>query len=293
MSLDSSANMLIRTVPLPGMILDALVSSGQRLIDKGRISHAFVCRSFDGTPIDVWVIANRPGESGWKGWAGPGPRGTVILLHPLMASKSWFLGLGEKLAARGWDVVLLDLRTHGRSGGRYITWGAKEKLDIRCVIDQLLAEGRIHEPIQVFGSSYGACVAIQYAAADPRCKGVIALAPPASLRLIGKRILFLSRASTYEAALKRAGELAEFDPEEASAVKAAVGLKAPLVLVHGWWDIIVPTLHSRLIRAAAAGRCRLIWLPLANHPPEVFRTKRWLVKQIGIMNDAIRSHVAG
>jgi hypothetical protein len=224
-----------------------------------------------------------PGNGGNGGNVGNGAahrssRGTVVLLHPLLVSKTWLLAVGEELADRGWDVVLPDLRAHGRSGGRFTTWGAKEKLDVRMVVDRLIEEGAISPTIYAGGASMGGCVAIQYAAIDPRCRGVVALAPTASARRMGRRFLMGLTDGQYDAALARAGEVAGFDPEQASAVRAAAALTVPLIVVHGKMDMIVPFRHSVDIHAAAGGARRLIALPLKGHALEVGRTS-WVADQ--------------
>ena len=286
MSLEKKARLLIVPAAMPGKVMQVLTGTGQELIEQGRIHLHRALKAPDGIDIDTWVIKSGPRNDGRGGATESSEnhitKGTVILLHPLMTSKSWFLKLGGRLAANGWDVVLMDLRAHGRSGGRYITWGTKEKLDVLSGMDQLLEEKAVREPIYVLGSSYGGTVAIQYAAMDPRCKGVIALGPPGGLNEIARRILLLASRSTVEAAVKRAGEIAGSDPEEASAVKAAARLSCPLLLVHGWWDLIVPHSHSRAIMKAAAGPKKLKTLFFAGHALEIGR-ERWLAGQVEIL----------
>jgi alpha-beta hydrolase superfamily lysophospholipase len=178
-----------------------------------------------------------------------------------MMSKGWFFSLGEQLAANGWDVVLPDLRAHGASGGKYVTWGAKDKRDIKTVVDKLLAEEIIEPKLYAMGASLGGCVAIQYAAFDTRCQGVLALAPPTGVNGV-------------------AGELAGFDATDASAIDAAGKLKCPLILAHGRLDIIVPHNHSEQIYQAASGPKKLISLPLTNHVTVQVGQSGWIVRQM-------------
>ena len=85
--------------------------------------------------------------------------------------------------------------------------------------------------------------------------------------------------AAYAAALNRAGEIAGFDPDEASTVRAAASLQCPLVLVHGWWDIVVPYQHSQAILHAARPPKKLIRQVLQGHGAD-FRREKWLVRQI-------------
>ena len=115
------------------------------------------------------------------------------------------------------------------------------------------------------GASLGGLVAIQYAAMDSRVRGVMAIAPPASLKRIGRRILPLETKRDYEQALWKAGAIAGFDPYSASAVAAAGRLSCPIILAHGLLDVIVPYSHSQAIYRAAHEPKKLIPLPFGGH----------------------------
>lgn len=224
----------------------------------------------DGVELAVWVINSRKEAA---------PARTAVLLHPLLASKTWLLSLGNELANRGWTVVLPDLRAHGSSGGKYVTWGAKEKHDVKAIVDSLAGENLIRGDLYVFGTSAGAAAAIQYAAIDPRCRGVVAAAPPQSCREISRRILLADTAKDQADALARAAVIAEFDPNDASAQAAAAKLACPLILVHGTIDVIVPFEHGRAVFNAASGPKRLVPLPGEGHAPEIARTS-WLADRV-------------
>jgi pimeloyl-ACP methyl ester carboxylesterase len=249
--LDEEARKLIVPADVPGVLAEAVAGTGEGLIEGGLIHHQRMVEMTDGAEIHTWVL-----ESEVE--AGDPARGTVVVLHPLLTSKSRYLMSGVSLARHGWHVVLIDMRAHGRSGGEYFTWGAKEKHDVKAVVDALLADGEITGPLFVYGASAGGCVAVQYAALDPRVRGVMAVAPPAGLRRIGRRILPLISEADYERALQRAGEMGEFDPAVADAVAAASKLSCPLILLHGRLDAVVPFDHGRNIYDAAPEPKKLI-----------------------------------
>jgi len=271
--------MLVEPASVGGQLALKFQGREQRLIAKGQVSDAGSVTVEDGTTISYWVILHRvPNPVATARGTG---RGTVVLLHPLMMSKSWFFSLGQKLADNGWDVVLPDLRGHGESTGKYITWGAREKGDIKAVMDSLLARKIVSNQIYVCGASLGGCVAVQYAAYDSRCRGCLALCPPASFRQIAPRILpFVPQGELLDARIKFAGEIAGFDPDDASAIKAAGKLRCPLILVHGQWDAIVPYQHSEAIFGAAHQPKQLILQPWKNHATVQIGQDDWLVEQI-------------
>ena len=285
--IEKKARDLVDPFAIPSAAMAVMTGTGEQLVERGRIDSFHRIPGVNGVEIDVWVINDqrddpRPSPTS-RATGGPPPRptarGTVVLLPPLLTCKSWFLDAGGLLAERGWDVVLIDHRGHGWSAGEHVTWGAKEKHDVKAVMEALIADGRVSERVLAVGASMGGMISIQYAAIDPRVRGVLALAPPASFRRIARRIHMMLSDSDCEAAVKRAAEMADFDPDEADTVAAASKLTCPLILVHGWLDWAVPYDHSKDILAAARGPTKLIDEPTRGHAVEVMRNE-WVVERI-------------
>ena len=263
---DFHAKQIVEYNTGPGKVLEDIAGTAEQLCKTGQIDLHSVYKMPDKTAIDVWTIfaKNPTGDERLSS-----PLGTVLVLHGLTESKASFpyRGAGLRLARMGYDVVLPDLRGHGRSGGKYVTYGAKEKHDVKAVVDNLLDEGNIHEPIYAFGATLGAATAIQYAAIDPRCKGVLAMTAYQDAETMARRRLMMLSEEDFAKALAKAGELADWDPKEASSVEAARNLTVPLMLVHGMIDLSVPLAHSEAIYAAAGGPKKLV--PV-THGPEHF-----------------------
>jgi pimeloyl-ACP methyl ester carboxylesterase len=277
------AKMLVVPARWPGQIMEVCAGGSKNLTASGRITLQRKVKVEDGTEIDVWVIASRLSDKKADNQGGffetKLTRGTVVLLHPLLAGKSWFLPLGEELADRGWDVVLMDCRGYGFSGGDYTTWGAREKKDVKAVMDTLLAELAISDSIYVCGSSLGAGVAIQYAAIDPRCKGVIAMAPPGDLMGVFRRILLFSPQAKFEESVRQAGKLAGFDPAEASTVAAARKLTCPVVVIRGGLDLVIPTSQCEAVFSAVDTPKKLVTVSFSGPWVEMWRDD-WLANQM-------------
>ncbi|MCE5326551.1 MAG: alpha/beta fold hydrolase [Planctomycetaceae bacterium] len=257
------AKELIEPEVSPGRAALRMLGGSDKMLSNGRIDAHRAVAAEDGTTIDVWVIRAKPGTAAAD--KPPAQRETVVLLHPMVMSKSWFLSLGERLARSGYDVVLPDLRAHGDSGGQYITWGALERTDIKVVMDTLSGEGLVGQTVYVVGASLGGCVAIQYAAIDPRCRGVLAMAPPAGIEAVAHMLAPLSTQEELDSSITQAGSLGGFAPDEASALRAAASLTCPLIIVHGALDMVVPISQSREIFDAAKCPKKFITLPWADH----------------------------
>lgn len=219
------------------------LTSPQELVDRGDVDNVVRLKRPDGVEIDAWAIRHKT--------MGPG-KGTVVLLHGEGEWKYYYLGVAEHLTKAGYDAVLVDLRSHGWSTGKYITGGAKEKDDVKAVVDAFVEAGTVAEqPITVFGVTYGGATAIQYAAIDPRVTGIMVMAPWASMHAKARRDLgALAGKDRIEAELAKAGEMADFDPAQASAVRAAATLSCPVYIAHGVLDMAVPVTDSEHIYRA-------------------------------------------
>jgi pimeloyl-ACP methyl ester carboxylesterase len=260
---------LIQPDPGLGRLAQDIAGSGEKLVEKKRIDlHRRVTVGQDGVEIDVWVIKAR-GEAAAKG--------TALLLHKFNDSKLSFLGTGERLAAKGYDVVLPDLRAHGRSSGTYCTHGVREKTDVKHVVDALLSEGVVHEPIYACGEGLGAVTAIHYAAAEPRCKGVMSYGAYADFAALAGWMTRYLRSEERQDTLQHAAEAAEFDINEASALKVIAALKCPVLLVHARLDMAVPVQHAeQLYRVANEPKELLLIDPLLL----MYRWEDWLAEQV-------------
>jgi pimeloyl-ACP methyl ester carboxylesterase len=116
----------------------------------------------DGTPIAGWYI---PAES--RGPGGP----TLVLVHGGKSNKSGMLEYAPAFH-HAYNLVLLDLRNSGRSGGHESTGGLREQDDLRAMIDWL-ADAKQPRWIGVMGNSNGAATALAEARDDPRVRALI------------------------------------------------------------------------------------------------------------------------
>ena len=198
---------LLRHSRLPGRLRLAMIGRSERLLRQRRIDRCLRFPRENGVVLDVWTIRGR----GRDAPEADGARGTVLIVHGLWDSKGRFFGLGERLGKMGFDVVLPDLRAHGASTGRYVTFGALEKRDLLALTEQLAEQGRLREPLYVFGFSMGAAIAVQYAALEPRCRGVVAVSPFKDAHSIARRIVPLMSRRRYKTVWRRAAEIATED----------------------------------------------------------------------------------
>jgi pimeloyl-ACP methyl ester carboxylesterase len=194
------------------------------------------------------------------------PRGTVFLLHGIRNSKQSMRGWAQLFARRGYRTVLVDSRGQGRSSGDALTYGVQESRDLSNVVDALDRAGKIAGPIGVFGHSYGAATALEWAGRDPRVRAVVAVAPFASLREVVPRYTPLRLpASVVNHAIDRAGREGGFDPDLASPLEANRTAHAAVLIVHGSDDAKIPVAQSHEVAAAGADHTTLVVVDGAGH----------------------------
>ncbi|WP_416485043.1 alpha/beta fold hydrolase [Streptomyces sp. CL12] len=99
--------------------------------------------------------------------AGGGtPHGTVVLVHGLLTDSlaSYYFTVAPAFAAAGLDVLMYDLRGHGRSERPARGYTLDHNIDdLTALLDRLGVTG----PVHLVGNSYGGTIAFGYAVRDP------------------------------------------------------------------------------------------------------------------------------
>jgi len=117
----------------------------------------------------------------WFAKPDSGARGTVIMFHGIMANKGMLLAEAAEFRSLQYNVMLVDFRAHGNSGGHITTIGVKESEEVKLAYDYVVQLGE--KNIFLYGSSMGAVV-VSKAMADYGLKpsGVFLEMPFASLQ---------------------------------------------------------------------------------------------------------------
>ena len=232
------------------------------LARTGAAKEDFEVRAPDGVTLKGWKVR------------APHPNGDwILVLHGVSDNRTGNLGHAEFLLRNGYDVVMMDSRAHGESGGAMVTYGWLERHDTVAVIDALMATEKVAH-LGVLGVSMGAANALQSAAIDPRIEAVVAEDPFADLRevsydyaglhispLLGKTLF---RPATI-VAMREAGLAGGFAPDHVSPEEAVAARGFPVLIICGTNDHVIPCRHAERVYNAAIGPKEL-WQVFGRRP---------------------------
>jgi dienelactone hydrolase len=227
---------------------------------------------------------------------GDGPFPVVVVLHGFKGFRRWgfFPWIGESLARRGFASLVPDFSHNGTdaTGEAYprkdlfflSSWAThSEDLDRLLVALRTGALPRAAaldaSRVAVLGHSLGGGLAVLRAARDPGIRGVVGLAPVATVdRFPPSQKERWRRLGRHPIVNSRTGEVLDLGPAflddletrtaELDIRAAATRLPCPLLVVHGAEDTSVPPEEGRSLveGAIAAGRpARFRLLPGTQH----------------------------
>ncbi len=126
--------------------------------------------------------------------AAPGARKTIVLVHGAMEHGGRYTEFAEAAATRGYEVVVPDLRGHGRSEGVrcHVDCGSQYLDDLSRLLDAFQLPP---QATALLGHSLGGLIAIRFAETCPqRLRALVATAPLLGLSVpIPAYILWLGR----------------------------------------------------------------------------------------------------
>lgn len=181
-----------------------------------------------------------------------------------------FCGGSDLILSQGYNLLMVDQRSHGRSEGRAITFGIQERKDLAAWVSYAAERFGSDTPIYLFGVSMGGATVLmasntQFAG---NVRGIIADCPYAVASDIivdvGKKMRFpegFTRPFGRFAARIYGG----FDLHETDAVRAVKESSIPILIIHGEADTFVPAAMSKQVHLANPKTVRYVTFPGAGH----------------------------
>jgi len=261
-------------------------------------SEAVSFSSLDGIPLKAWWLLAQLAGAGTAELAPASaqvqptsPAVNIVMAHGRDMNRSGMLARAAFLVRHGYNVLDVDLRDHGESGGNYITPGLREALDILGGVAYLRGRGE-RGPMVAFGYSYGAVAALHAAAQCADVDVVVAdsafISPddvlknvvheksiPLKFRILLQfaRLPLLDRSSDLMFRLRTGVKL---DRDQASALAAVRRIhQQPILFISGEKDWLAPTENTRrMYQEARTAHKELVVIPGASHDTTYYGATR-------------------
>ncbi len=229
---------------------------------------------YDRSEKEPFIVTSGDGYTLYAEWVRcPGKaRGCVILSHGYTDNHLGALKYGEMYQKLGFDLVVYDLRGHGRNKRTFCTYSIRESEDLAAVIKQVRKRSKPGLPVGLHGESLGAATTIACLKTEPDVDFAVADCAFAEIMPIFKRGLKGMRLPTflvYTASLcsKLFYGYAFSKMRPVDALPPGRGL--PILFIHGADDDFIPPQHSVRMHDAAPGS-DLVLIPDAGHASSVF-----------------------
>ena len=175
---------------------------------------------------------------GW--WVDRGSDRTVVLLHGYTVSRWAFYirRMMEYLSGEDYNILTFDFRAHGRSGGRFTTFGNRELLDLKAALDWLrseVGEGKV----ALVGYSMGGVVAVRALAEGMADAGVADSPPIYADRSAARGLKYFANLPSFLYPLVKTFAKALVGEENVDAIRYARDVRRPLLVVVGDQDPLV------------------------------------------------------
>lgn len=198
-------------------------------------------------------------------------KGTILLAHGYRSAKFVDFGAAfEFYHSLGLNILVPDQRSHGKSQGKYITFGVKESKDMLKWV-QFHNANLGNFQVILSGLSMGASTVMYLADEDlpENVKGIIAdcgfTSPKAIISHVFKRVTHLPAEPSVWVADKFARIFAGFSFTEKDSRSTLSAARIPILIVHGKDDHFVPCRMSEQGYAACTGPKHLLLVDGAGH----------------------------
>ncbi len=209
----------------------------------------------------------------------PGSSKTVILVHGIRANHIIGLQYAPLFSALGYNLLAIDQRAHGLSGGRYSTYGHDEKADVAAWLSYLRRRFGADAELGLMGHSMGAATALSVPELESGIQLIVADCPFDHLKgfiLYQLRRLGVFASPVYSIVRLMVRLFLGFDPDTVAPFHTVCskGHDIPTLFIHSKGDRIIPyTCAQRMYEARNNPLDRLYIHNTAAHP-DVYATDK-------------------
>ncbi len=198
-------------------------------------------------------------------------RGTVLFAHGYRSTMLVDFGLAFELYHKlGMNLLIPEQRSHGKSQGRYITFGVKESRDMKRWL-QYHNDELSCKPVLLSGISMGASTMMYLADEElpENVKGIVAdcgfTSPKEILKHVFQSVIRLPAVPTLFVTNILTRMFAGFGLCDKDSRKTLKKNKLPIIMVHGMDDDFVPCSMTQEGFSVCAGPKQLLLVDGAEH----------------------------
>lgn len=211
-------------------------------------------------------------------------RRTMIFVHGITVGIPTSIKYIDMFVKRGWNVLMYDQRRHGKSEGKYTTYGYYEKEDLDIWVNWVVKRNGENSIIGLHGESMGAATVLQYLPMNKFANFAIADCAYSNLNELlcyhMKMDYHLPAFPIVNLTNLRVMRKAKFKFKDVSPIDAVKDVKLPVLFIHGSSDTFVPCSMSekmydkkkgskKLYIAEGAGHARSIEIDMERYEKEV------------------------
>lgn len=194
----------------------------------------------------------------------------MILVHGYTAAFPWMLQFVNMFFKEGFNVLIIEQRSHGRSEGKYATYGYYEKQDLDLWVNWVRSKVGEDAVIGLLGQSMGGGTVLEYVGINKYVRFVIAdCAYSDGFKLMKhqfNKLKHLPMVPFFYLTDRRLKRIAKFSMKDISPIKAIKDKDIPIMFIHGSKDNYVPTHMSRdMYEAKNKGYKKLLIIEGAVH----------------------------
>ena len=204
----------------------------------------------------------------------------VIMLHGYkspLAERDFEGGIQICLALQ-YNFLLADQRAQGKSQGRVITFGIRERYDCLDWIRYANSRFGTTERIFLYGVSMGAATVLMASDLElpDNVAGIVADCGYTSPEAIIRKVIADMKLPAWAYGFVRLAAFwyGHLKLHEASALEAVRHTKIPILFFHGEEDHYVPCRMSRELYEACAGEKEILTVPEAGHGMSFFGNRK-------------------
>ena len=195
----------------------------------------------------------------------------VIISHGYTDNRMGSLKYAKMYLELGYNCIIYDLRGHGENKADFTTYGIREGMDLKCIIDDTRARYGDISVLGLHGESLGAATTVSALAYKPDVDFAVADCGFSDIENVLREGFknahvpqFLFDVADFAGTLRYRYSLKSMRPAE-----ALDGNKVPVLFIHGEDDGFILPKNSQDMADRTEGYCEVHFIPGAGHAESI------------------------